>query len=476
MRLSGDNILVVGDRDRRMQSAVAGALPAASITSVRTVFDAIAELHAGLYHGVLVNTDPLESRPEAATRALREAAGEGRIVLWTEATHEPFTRKLIDQGADDYVVAPADAAELKQTLTGPPEAVPAVVAQPEIAAAVESSSNEPLKALLELPLTDIVLSAMLEHPQRAVAFAVDAINQRLSGVITLRLHPDAEPVFAEEPGRRVLTHPIRSDTPSGLSLSIDLPDTVEELAAQHALAHLCTVLGKVRLIDDRQGRLQKLAITDELTGLSNNRYFKHFLSRMIEKAKAKRFPVTLLLFDIDNFKKYNDTFGHGVGDEILKQTASLMKRTTRDHDLVARISGDEFAVVFWEKEGPRQAYEPSQSGGRLPSTPMQIAQRFRKLLSNKDFTEFSLLGPAGKGILTISGGMAVFPYDGRTPEELIEAADRALMFGAKKAEKTASTSSAKKTPSTSSSKILEGGFGGRQSLPPFPSICRSVTE
>ncbi|HEX8322512.1 MAG TPA: hypothetical protein VF595_01245, partial [Tepidisphaeraceae bacterium] len=96
MRLNGENILVVGDRDRRMQSAVAGALPAASITAVRTVFDAIAELSAGLYHGVLVNADPLESRPEAATRALREAAGQGRIVLWTDAAREPLTRRLIN--------------------------------------------------------------------------------------------------------------------------------------------------------------------------------------------------------------------------------------------------------------------------------------------------------------------------------------------------------------------------------------------
>ena len=59
----------------------------------------------------------------------------------------------------------------------------------------------------------------------------------------------------------------------------------------------------------------------------------------------------MLLFDIDNFKKYNDEFGHGVGDEILRQTAGDGD-CFREHDVVARISGDEFAVVFWEKEGP----------------------------------------------------------------------------------------------------------------------------
>lgn len=432
MRLSGENILVVGDRDRLMQSAVAGALPAASITAVRTVFDAIAELHAGLYHGVLVNADPLESRPEAATRALREAAGDGRIVLWTDAAREPLTRRLINEGADDYVVAPAGPAELQQTLTGAPD----VDASIEAAALV---ADDHLKPLLELPLTDIILSAMLDHPQRAVEAAIEAINHRIGPNLSLRLHPGGEPAPALDAGGTRLTHPLRGEGLPAASLTLDVARPAHgdnfdsnDSAAQHALAHLCVTLAKVRQIDDRQARLQKLAITDELTGLSNNRYFRHFLARILEKAKTQRFPVTLLLFDIDNFKKYNDTFGHGVGDEILKQTSGLMKRSTRDHDLVARISGDEFAVVFWEKEGPRQQYDASQPPGRLPSTPMQIAQRFRKLLSNKDFTEFSLLGPAGKGVLTVSGGMAVFPYDGRTPEELIEAADRALMFGAKK--------------------------------------------
>jgi diguanylate cyclase (GGDEF)-like protein len=441
MRLNGENILVVGDRDRRMQTAVAGALPAASITAVRSVFDAIAELHAGLYNGVLVNADPLESRPEAATRALREAAGEGRIVLWTDASREPLTRRLISEGADDYVVAPADARELQQSLLGKPEMGSEVAARPlpdGETANVTPTVVDPLRPLLDLPLTDIVLSAMLDHPQRAIESAIEAINQRVGPGIELKLLTDAAPQLATaDPGRITLTHPLRADAAVLATLVLDVAApadgaVIDEHAVQHALSHLATVLTKVRQIDDRQARLQKLAITDELTGLSNNRYFRHFLSRILEKAKAKRFPVTLLLFDIDNFKKYNDTFGHGVGDEILKQTASLMKRSTRDHDLVARISGDEFAVIFWEKEGPRQQYDSSQPAGRLPSTPMQIAQRFRKLLSNRDFTEFNLLGPAGQGVLTVSGGMAVFPYDGRTPEELIEAADRALMFVAKK--------------------------------------------
>jgi GGDEF domain-containing protein len=236
-----------------------------------------------------------------------------------------------------------------------------------------------------------------------------------------------------------LRHAVRMNGEDMAGLCLTLPrdgqENGDESAGRHFLAQLAHLMGKIVTLEDRHTRLQKLAITDELTGLYNGRYFRHFLTRIIEKARSLRFPVTLLLFDIDNFKKYNDQYGHGVGDEILRQTAALMRRCCRDHDLVARISGDEFAVVFWEKEGPRQPREsqpregkPIAAPGRPPQSVMFILDRFRRLLSLPDFSN---LGKTGKGTLTISGGLAVFPYDASDVDALIEAADRALMFGAK---------------------------------------------
>jgi two-component system, cell cycle response regulator len=119
----------------------------------------------------------------------------------------------------------------------------------------------------------------------------------------------------------------------------------------------------------------------------------------------------------------------------LKQTATLIRRCCREHDLVARLGGDEFAVVFWEKEGPRQPRDPQQAPAaphRPPQAPTLVLERFRRLLET---SEFSGLGPTGKGTLTISGGVAVFPYHANTMEELIDLADRRLMFGAKQAGK-----------------------------------------
>jgi GGDEF domain-containing protein len=151
----------------------------------------------------------------------------------------------------------------------------------------------------------------------------------------------------------------------------------------------------------------------------------------------RQFKVTLLLFDIDNFKKYNDDFGHCVGDEILKQTAIVMRGCCREHDVVARISGDEFAVVFWDKEGPRQPREPRDANTpappqRPPHDAAQVFERFRRKIASP---ELRVLGDTGQGTLTISGGLAVCPWDARTPEELIQLADKRLMFGAKKAGK-----------------------------------------
>lgn len=177
--------------------------------------------------------------------------------------------------------------------------------------------------------------------------------------------------------------------------------------------------------------LETLATQDDLTGLKNRRYLNQFLAQILALARQYHFQVTLLLFDIDNFKQYNDQFGHAVGDDVLIQAGKMIRRCCRGQDVVARVGGDEFAVVFWdlpEKQKssnvPDQARERRKAEGKHPRETVFMAERFRREIST---AKLPSLGSHGQGKLTISGGLASFPDDGKTIEELTARADEAML-------------------------------------------------
>lgn len=178
--------------------------------------------------------------------------------------------------------------------------------------------------------------------------------------------------------------------------------------------------------DARIRMLEKLATEDDLTGIKNRRYIREFLNQIIEKSKKNDMQVTLLLFDIDDFKHYNDTYGHHVGDEILIQASKLMRMSCRTQDVVARIGGDEFAVVFWDcsSDNTHKNDDRRASEAKHPTEALQIAKRYLSILNQADF---SVLGKKGKGKLTVSGGLATYPKDGLTVSELFKQADNALL-------------------------------------------------
>jgi PleD family two-component response regulator len=427
-----ERILLIADGDRQLASALRHALPSAYVRSVGSVFDGVAELAEGGFTSIFAATAPIERRPEAAVRTLRELAGDSRLMLFGAPPLEPLSRKMLDFGVDDYLVTPVVPSELEQLMNRPRLRLAPALEEP---ASPEASTVSPevsrIPALLGLPLAEILLDALTQHPQDARSAALGQINARLACDTRLHFVDANQPAPAPPAETLALSHPVRVGSASAGQLLLHLPLREDHTAARHALGEIAALVGKLMHLQETHHTLQRLVITDELTGAFNGRYFKHFLAKICQKAMERQFSVTLLLFDIDNFKKYNDDFGHGVGDEILKQTAMVMRGCCREHDVVARISGDEFAVVFWDKEGPRQPRDRSQSSTppRPPHAPAQVFERFRRRIASP---EIPALGASGQGLLTISGGLAAFPWEARTPEELIELADKRLMFGAKK--------------------------------------------
>lgn len=179
-----------------------------------------------------------------------------------------------------------------------------------------------------------------------------------------------------------------------------------------ALGHYGSIVGLlVRTTTTRVSKLQSLAATDALTGLINRRQFNHQLDAEIARAKRHRNPLSLALFDIDDFKKINDFYGHPTGDRILKELGQLIITNVRESDIPARYGGEEFALILPET-GQIDAYE--------------LLERLRAMIEH---TVFCL--PDNPMTATISVGVAQLDPEHAKAYELIEKADAAL-YEAKK--------------------------------------------
>lgn len=155
--------------------------------------------------------------------------------------------------------------------------------------------------------------------------------------------------------------------------------------------------------------LERKATTDHLTNLSNRRQFEKSLELELERAREYKQKLSLLVIDIDRFKKVNDTFGHTSGDAVLKQLGQLLIEHSRSADIVSRNGGEEFAILLLDC-GHHQA--------------LAIAESIRQSVEKYHFAL-----PDGNTIrLTISIGVAVFPdhCDDRDDNDFFEQADRAL--------------------------------------------------
>jgi len=195
-------------------------------------------------------------------------------------------------------------------------------------------------------------------------------------------------------------------TPVGLLV---LEGPAPSPAELEALEEHARWLGAWIRLSEQQRALRLAAFTDTLTGAWNRRYYERYTDAAIEQARAARQTLTVLFFDIDDFKIYNDRYGYEAGDAILTETVRMMRSVVRPSDRVCRIGGDEFAVVFFEPQGPRRP------DSRPPESIFEIATRFQRQICDARFPK---LGAEAQGTLTISGGLATYPWDGVDAESL----------------------------------------------------------
>ena len=155
-------------------------------------------------------------------------------------------------------------------------------------------------------------------------------------------------------------------------------------------------------------KTKELSVTDELTHVYNRRHFQTMLQ--MEQKRAKRFNrnMSLLMVDVDRFKKYNDSHGHLEGDRVLEEIAKILSENVREVDTVARYGGEEFSIILTHTSSEEAA---------------QVGEKLRRLVEEHPFKYEK---NTRHGQVTISVGVANFPDDAETMEELINNADMAL--------------------------------------------------
>lgn len=407
-------LLVAADADR-LAPIIRDHFAPVPVAVAEDYLSAIAELPRAPTQGVVLGIDPRCRRMESAVAALKQGAGEARVILCAEPADEPLCRRLVAAGADDYVIFPPQAADLQQALRLPARQTRERWASRALVARGPTTDElSRLAALLPLAVSggrDLLreMAALVAEALRAesalvvVNGSVGAVGAGHAGLID----------------KATLVHDLFRDGRSIGQVRLG-PSLAGEYHASDAarLADYATLLSSLVELAGKTRQWRRLAHEDDLTGLPNRRYLMQFLDNLLVRAEREQFPVTLLLFDIDDFKTFNDRFGHDTGDQIIRETGQLFRASCRRHDFVARYGGDEFVVVFWDSAGPREA------GSEHPEEVLEVLQRFRARLASHAFTR---LGPKTAGCLTCSGGLARFPSQARSAAELITRADQAAL-------------------------------------------------
>ena len=426
-------ILVGTDLSHEILNGVRDALAPRVIRVVESLFDAV-ESTGSLSHVSAVVMAPSRGFDDhEIVAAFRKIDPSVRLVLLIEEGQDERGRDAVENGFDaainprrdgDLVAAvidgTGDAKALKQSLMKRRTFSPSQSHRSESDELNEQSVVERVlddsyeRATREVKISErkkvnhtgidahvpqehetIMVNAMIEN-REIKTLAVEIIKQR-TGIEHLEFIEDTREMdekrrLAGERGATILAVP-DVDGVFGFFISED-PKDAPLLGPWTQWFSLWLTLRKKNVT------LLEQAWTDHLTGAGNRRALEDVLERVISRsAQTWRF-VSLMCFDIDNFKKYNDKYGHAAGDEVLRETVRLVKSALRKGDHVFRVGGDEFVVVFSDS-APRA--ELSQ-----PLVHEKIARRIQSRMAKLPLPN---IGPDSPEKISISSGLVTYPWD-----------------------------------------------------------------
>ncbi len=192
-----------------------------------------------------------------------------------------------------------------------------------------------------------------------------------------------------------------------VTVDMDLNHRVQSSTWLLELRHLAEYFNQLlKTVHDYNAKLEELSVRDPLTGLYNRRKFEEFMKYEIIRTNRSGNSFSVIMIDLDNFKYINDTFGHPIGDMVLKELSAMLGNCLRRGDVLARLGGDEFAIILPETE---------------PGKGLQLANKLHQTLASKDFEL-----PVGKIRSSASFSMVSFPEDGNSEAEICSAMDVVL--------------------------------------------------
>jgi diguanylate cyclase (GGDEF)-like protein len=194
--------------------------------------------------------------------------------------------------------------------------------------------------------------------------------------------------------------------PQGAAELRGLADALNDMAGslKSHRDHLSELVDdRTRALSEANSRLERLAVTDGLTGLFNHRHFQDTLVAEVKRASRTSRPLSLLMVDVDFFKRFNDANGHIAGDDLLRSLARVIRDALRSTDIVARYGGEEFAAI-------------------LPETPKDAAIEVADKVRGAVMRAFENQGQR----ITISIGVSTYPDDGDASQAVLRSADEAL--------------------------------------------------